>query len=110
MAICTICGFVTEFIKQHMTNHGDDRKFQCDKCEKVVTGKKALVNHQKSHMTWNCNTCQQVIPHNSRSMHLKRCNNSSKTLSCEKCPYITNAKSILNKYDFESSYHSSPLQ
>ena len=29
MAICTICGFVTEFMKQHMTNHGDDRKFQC---------------------------------------------------------------------------------
>ena len=68
MAICTICGLVTEFMKQHMTNHGDDRKFQCDKCEKVVTGKKALVNHQKSQMTWNCTTCQQVIPHNSREL------------------------------------------
>ena len=43
MAICTICGFETEFLKQHMTNHGDDRKFQCDKCEKVVTGRKAFI-------------------------------------------------------------------
>ena len=44
MAICTICGFETEFMKQHMTNYGDERKFQCDKCEKVVTGRKALEN------------------------------------------------------------------
>ena len=53
MAICTICGFVTEFMKQHIANHGDDRKFECDKCDKVVTGRKALENHRKSHMTFN---------------------------------------------------------
>ena len=98
MAICTICGFETEFLKQHMTNHGDDRKFQCDKCEKVVTGRKALENHKKSHMSWNCTNCEEVIPHNSRSMHIKRCKKVSNTLSCEKCPYITNAKSNLNRH------------
>ena len=98
MAICTICGFETEFMKQHMTNHGDERKFQCDKCEKVVTGRKALENHNKSHMSWNCSNCEEVIPHNSRSMHIKRCKKVSNTLSCEKCPYITNAKSNLNRH------------
>ena len=80
MAICTICGFETEFMKQHMTNHGDERKFQCDKCEKVVTGRKALENHKKSHMSWNCTNCEEVIPHNSRSMHIKRCKRVSNTL------------------------------
>ena len=40
MAMCTICGFVTEFLEQHMSNNGDERNFKCDKCEKVVIGKK----------------------------------------------------------------------
>ena len=56
----------------------------------------AMENHQKSHMTFNCSNCEKVIPHNSRSMHIKRCKNVSITLSCEKCPYITNEKSNLN--------------
>ena len=39
----TICGLVTEYLKQHMSNHGDERNFECDKCEKVCKGYKALV-------------------------------------------------------------------
>ena len=57
MAICTICGLVTEYMKLHMSNHGDERNFECDKCEKACIGYKALVNHKKSHMTWNCTNC-----------------------------------------------------
>ena len=98
MAICTICGLVTEYLKQHMSNHGDERNFACDKCKKVCQGYKQLMNHKKSHMTWNCTNCDQVIPHNSRSIHLRRCKNESNVLSCEKCPYITNDKSNLNKH------------
>ena len=98
MAICTICGLVTEYLKQHMSNHGDERNFACDKCEKVCQCYKQLMNHKKSHMTWNCTNCDQVIPHNSRSIHLRRCKNESNVLSCEKCPYITNDKSNLNKH------------
>ena len=98
MAICTICGLVTEYMKQHMSNHTDGRKFQCEKCEKTFVGYKALENHKKSHLTWNCPNCEKVIPHNSRSMHLKRCKNLSTTLTCEKCPYITNEKCNLNRH------------
>ena len=75
MAICTICGLVTEYMKQHMSNHTDGRNFECEKCEKIFVGYKALENHKKSHLTWNCLNCEKVIPHNSRSMHLKRCKN-----------------------------------
>ena len=53
----TICGLVTEYLKQHMSNHGDERNFECDKCEKACIGYKALVSHKKSHMTWNCTNC-----------------------------------------------------
>ena len=57
MAICTICGLVTEYLKQHMSNHGDERNCACDKCEKVCQGYKQMMNHKKSHMTWNCTNC-----------------------------------------------------
>ena len=36
MAICTICGFATEFLKQHMGVHSDKRTFKCDICEKKI--------------------------------------------------------------------------
>ena len=95
MAICTICGLETKFMKSHMRNHTDVRNLQCEKCKNVVVGFKALENHKKSHLTWNC---EKGFPHNSRSMHLKRCKNLSTTLSCEKCPYITQEKCNLNRH------------
>ena len=98
MAICTICGLATEFLKQHMSVHTDQRTFKCDICEKTLTGYKTFANHKKCHMTWTCGICEQCIPLNSRSIHMKRCKNESTTISCEKCPYISNDKSSLNRH------------
>ena len=101
MMICTICGFETLYLKQHMSIHSDQRLFQCDKCDKTLTGYKNFMNHKKCHMTWTCENCEQAIPLNSRSIHTKRCSRNKKestTLSCDKCAYITNDKSHLNRH------------
>ena len=50
MMICSICGLETLYLKQHMSNHGDQRLFKCDNCDKTVTGYKNFMNHKKCHM------------------------------------------------------------
>ena len=64
MAICTICGLATEFLKQHMSVHTDKRIFECEICEKTLTSYQTYVNHKKCHLTWTCDNCDQIIPHN----------------------------------------------
>ena len=64
MAICTICGLATEFLKQHMSVHTDKRIFECEICEKTLTIYQTYVNHKKCHLTWTCDNCDQIIPHN----------------------------------------------
>ena len=54
MMICTNCGLETLYLKQHMSIHSDQRLFQCDKCDKTLTGYKNFMNHKKCHMTWTC--------------------------------------------------------
>ena len=105
VSICTFCRLKTEYFKQHKSNQSDQKSFQCvkcDKCDKTLTGYKNFMNHKKCHMTWTCENCEQAIPLNSRSIHTKRCSRNQKaestTLSCDKCAYITNDKSHLNRH------------
>ena len=57
MAICTICGFVTEFLEQYLSNNGDERNLKCDKCEKVVIGKKEERTQER---IWDTQTLIEV--------------------------------------------------
>ena len=50
-----------------MSIHSDQRKYQCDKCDKSFISYDCCKPPEKSH------NCEQVIPHNSRNIHPKRC-------------------------------------
>ena len=84
----------------HMKIHSDKISFECKVCGKVAFGKKKFLNHKQTYKSWSCPRCQAVVlPHNSRTMHLKKCvKEGQKELGCDKCSYVTTDKSNLNKH------------
>ena len=72
-SICAECGSQVLDLALHMKIHNDKRSFECEVCGKVTFGKKGFLNHQQTHKSWSCPKCQAVLPHNSRTMHLKKC-------------------------------------
>ena len=100
-SICAECGSQVLDLALHMKIHNDKRSFECEVCGKVAFGKKGFPNHQQTHKSWSCPKCQAVLPHNSRTMHLKKCakeGQKEKELGCDKCSYVTTDKSNLNKH------------
>ena len=71
-SICAECGSQVLDLKSHLKIHKDS-KVECEVCGKVLTNRKAFRNHMQTHKSWSCPRCQIVIPHNSRTMHLKKC-------------------------------------
>ena len=71
-SICAECGSQVLDLKSHLKIHKDS-KVECEVCGKVLTNRKAFRNHMQTHKSWSCHRCQIVIPHNSRTMHLKKC-------------------------------------
>ena len=69
-SICAECGSQVLDLKSHLKIHKDS-KVECEVCGKVLTNRKAFRNHMQTHKSWSCPRCQIVIPHNSRTMHLK---------------------------------------
>ena len=97
-SICAEYGSQVLDLKSHLKIHKDS-KVECEVCGKVLTNRKAFRNHMQTHKSWSCPICQIVIPHNSRTMHLKKCmKEEQKELNCEECAYVTTDKSNLNKH------------
>ena len=98
-SICAECGSQVLDLALHMKIHSDKRSFECEVCGKVAFGKKGFLNHKQTHKSWSCPRCLAVLPHNSRTMHLKKCaKEEQKELGCDKCSYVTTDKSNLNKH------------
>ena len=101
-SICAECGSQVLDLKSHLKIHKDS-KVECEVCGKVLTNRKAFRNHMQTHKSWSCPRCQIVIPHNSRTMHLKKCmKEEQKEFNCEECAYVTTKKLIL--FDFSVNF------
>ena len=97
-SICAECGASVASMPQHMKVH-DKRKFECEVCDELVVGRTNFANHKQTHKTWTCPKCSMVIPHNSRTMHMKKClHKKLKEFKCDKCPYVTTNKSNLDRH------------
>ena len=98
-SICAECGSQVLDLALNMKIHNDTRSFECEVCGKVAIGKKGFLNHKQTHKSWGCPRCQTVLPHSSRTMHLKKCaKEGQKELGCGKCSYVTTDKSNRNKH------------
>ena len=98
-SICAECCSQVLDLKSHLKIHKDS-KVECEVCGKVLTNRKAFRNHMQTHKSWSCPRCQIVIPHNSRTMHLKKCLKKDLTeFKCDNCPYVTTNKSNLDRHE-----------
>ena len=92
-SFCDICGKSQVDLLNHKRIH-DNRIMECEECGKKVSGLKAMNNHKMSHKMWNCDSCSQILPMNSKNYHKKQCNGQEeKEISCSSCSYITNSNS-----------------
>ena len=92
-SMCAECGSQVLDLALNMKIHNDTRSFECEVCGKVAIGKKGFLNHKQTHKSWGCPRCQTVLPHSSRTMHLKKCvKEGQKELGFDKCSHLRTDK------------------
>ena len=91
MPSCAICSFevpTDKDLKSHLQVKHDDRELTCQQCKKICKGGRNLNTHMNSHREVKCKQCDQTIPYNSTSSHMKKCVSEERDFKCENCPAV----------------------
>ena len=95
MPSCAICSFegpTDKDLKLHIQGKHDDRELTCQQCKKICKGGINLNTHMNSQREVKCKQCDQTIPYNSTSSHMKKCVSEERDFKCENCPAVFNTE------------------
>ena len=95
MPSCAICSFevpTDKDLKSHLQVKHDDRELTCQQCKKICKGGINLNTHMNSQREVKCKQCDQTIPYNSTSSHMKKCVSRERDFKCENCPAVFNTE------------------
>ena len=67
----------------------------CQQCKKMCKGGGSLNTHMNSHREVKCKQCDQTIPYNSTSSHMKKCVGEERDFECENCPAVFKREDML---------------
>ena len=84
--ICCYCGKTfdtSQKMSLHMRQTHDESIFQCEECNKICKGRKALNNHKRRHKTIHCNNCNEdICYHTYHDKHKLMCHGIEPTKNC----------------------------
>ena len=98
--LCPTCGkqYDTKAkLKRHTSQVHDLNPGSCKEYGKRCFGKLQLANHMKSHQSFCCSTCLEIVPKNSTSSHKIKCKGVA--LECRFCTYKAVRADVLKLHE-----------